>query len=267
VTDNLQSFGEQENVFKLYEAIGKAQSEFADLPKQTAGQYGNQKFNYAAYHTIRKCILPALTKYGITFIQPTHSEGDKTAVTLVVSGHGAAVTSTIVFDKNQTGKDRFTQEVKFDVQLWGREHTYWRRYQLQSFFAMEGDKDADDLPEVAPVVAKPEDKPVKQTVKAEKPADKPVVEPAKAAEQSDAAPVRAEAAKPAEGKNINPRTANERLLDAKKQLNWEIPRDFDIFAKEHIDQLPGYVTATKMTNDQKQIMWNLLVEFKGVAPF
>ena len=178
-----------------------------------------------------------------------------------------------MFDCNQSGVDRFTKEVKFDVQLFGREHTYWRGYQLQSFFCLEGDKDADD-PIEAP---KPEHKNLETSapIAAKKPVNQKPVETSTEEKQPDAAPVRDEAAVveraetsvPNHRNEADKRTANERLLDAKKQLNWEIPKDFDTFAKEHIDKFPGYVTATKMSNDQKEVMWNLLVEYKNVIPF
>lgn len=265
-TTSLLTYGDMLAVFKLYDAIGKASAEFADVPKNTAGQYGNQKFSYAPYHVLRKCIVPALTKYGVSVMQPTHTEGDKVAVTLIVSGHDAAISSTILFKADQTGKDRYSQEVKFDVQLFGREHTYWRRYQLQSFFCLEGDKDADDPPDT--VVSAPSTGTgarMDTGVSASKgPVSKPIVATGAGAESPK------ESKASVAGNTVadsDKRSVNEKLLDAKKQLNWEIPKDFDAFAKEHIEEFPDYVTATKMTNEHKTTMWRLLVEHKGVAPF
>lgn len=260
-TNNVVFYGEPASVFALYQAIGKAQSEFKDIPKNKAGQFGNQKFDYAPYHVIRKCILPALTENGVAIMQPTHTEGEKVAVTLIVSGHGAAISSTIVFDKNQTGTDRFTKEVKFDVQLFGREHTYWRRYQLQSFFCLEGDKDADDPSEAVPNEPKPEaSKRVATEKAAERKADAVVAE-AKKPDNAGKASVERTAVNSGDSRSIN-----EKLMDAKKQLKWEMS-DFDAFCHENITSFPGFISALKMTSEEKLTLYNLLVETKGVAPY
>jgi hypothetical protein len=277
---NLRVFGE-ENVGKLYEAIGRASAAFQPVPKNQAGQYGNQKFSYAPYHVLRKCILPSLTANGVSIMQPLHREGNRVASTLIVAGHGAAISSTVTFDLNHESIDRFTKEKKFDVQLFGKDHTYWRRYQLQAFFCLEGDADAADPDDIAP--PKPENRDAESAAarpdsngsKAKDQSSPANVQPAK---RADDAPVddKGGSEKPTGNGSVDAqkqpvksgdaRTLNDKLLEAMKQLKWTM-KDLDAFARENIESFPGFVQATKMTDNQKLTMWNLLVESKGVVPF
>ncbi len=259
---NIKYYGQPEDMFKLYQAIGKAQSEFLPLPKKQAGQYGNQKFDYAPYHVIRKCILPALTANGVSVMQPTHSENGQVAVTLIVSGHGAAINSTILFEKNQTGQDRFTKEVKFDVQLFGREHTYWRRYQLQSFFCLEGDKDADDLVEDVPTETKHQaSKPAAARAPAESKANVVVAAPTKPV---DVAAPGAKGQTVTEKLSSDTRSVNQKLTDAMKALKWSMD-DFSKLINDNLDRFPGYLgDVLKMTSDEKNTLYSILVE-KGLG--
>ncbi len=252
-------FSDAVAVLKLYEAIGQAQDEFKPVPKKKDGQVGSQKFKYADYKTLVKCIRPALLAKGVHFIQALHTEENKSAVTLVVSGHGAQIASTFLFDAPTKPQD------------FGKDSTYYRRYQLQSFFCLEGDKDADDPDDDDDsdiVVAKPaETKPVVVQKQPEKKAvSKAVVDDL--SEIAKAEPkVRAD--KPVEGKASGPesiRSPNELLMDAKKQLNWEM-KDFDAFCKEHPSVFPNFVAATKLTGEEKILLFKLLVSEKNVVPF
>lgn len=264
--NNLNTFGEMESLCKLYEAIGKASASFRDIPKTKKGYYGKRTFDYAPYHVIRKVIVAALAEQGVSFMQPQHTEGEHEALTLIVAGHGAVVASTILYKKDQ--KD---QDGNFSIQDFGADVTYYRRYQLQSFFCLEGDADADDLESVEnikdknPVVSSPVA--AKGQVADKKTPPVSAARPSSAANEPEAAMSYTATQPKAPPKPVNPVSVNERLMDAKKQLNWKLPDDFDAFAKEHMEKFPGYVTATKMTNDQKETMWGLLVELKGVVPF
>jgi hypothetical protein len=225
--------------------------------------------------------LPSLTANGVSIMQPLHREGNRVASTLIVAGHGAAISSTVTFDLNHESIDRFTKEKKFDVQLFGKDHTYWRRYQLQAFFCLEGDADAADPDDIAP--PKPENRDAESAAarpdsngsKAKDQSSPANVQPAK---RADDAPVddKGGSEKPTGNGSVDAqkqpvksgdaRTLNDKLLEAMKQLKWTM-KDLDAFARENIESFPGFVQATKMTDNQKLTMWNLLVESKGVVPF
>ncbi len=135
---------------KLYEALAKAQAEFAPVPKLDEGQVGmSRKFKYAGYATLMKCVRPALTKYGVALIQPLHYRDGKAVTTTIIAGHGASIQTSFSFNADFSRKDK-TGAVTDDCQEFGRCHTYYRRYQLQSMLGIEGDDDADGLPEVKP---------------------------------------------------------------------------------------------------------------------
>jgi hypothetical protein len=231
----------------LLDAIGRASKKFLPLPKNKPGQIGHQKFDYAPYHTIRKCILNHLLEEGVTFIQPIHSHGTSCAVTLVVSGHGASIETTLKFDMNPKPQE------------FGKESTYYRRYQLQSFFCLEGDKDADDLEDP---VAEDKKESVKEAVKTD---DKPkasvdTVKPS----DSNGTP-----AKPAEEVKVvkqDPKAVAQLLMEGMKFLKWNMS-DMDAFCKEHFEHFPGYVNPTKLNDNGKATLLALLVKHKGVIPF
>src|SRR5687767_6917774 len=146
---NSLSFAEQEPgaINKLYDAIGRASAVFPDLPRTATGRIGKngeRSFQYAPYHKVVKCIRGTLADNGVSFMQPIHTEEDgKVSITLLVCGHGAAITSTLKFVQSN------------DPKVFGADTTYHKRYQLTSFFGLEGDPDADDFEtDVAEVASK-----------------------------------------------------------------------------------------------------------------
>ena len=133
---NLGTLKFEGNPTKLYEALAKAQLNFVPIPKNKPGQSGNRNFKYADYATLMRCVRPALAEQGIIVIQPLHSSDGACVTTTILAGHGAAIVSSFSFPPQK------------DPQEFGKHHTYYRRYQLQSMLGLEGDKDADDLPDV-----------------------------------------------------------------------------------------------------------------------
>lgn len=130
---------------KLYEELAKAQSEFLDVPRIDDGQVGNdRKFKYAGYATLMKCVRPALNKHGITILQPLHFRDGKAVTTTILAGHGASLSCSFAFNADYTKADKYGGK-KDDCQEFGRAHTYYRRYQLQSILGIEGDEDADSI--------------------------------------------------------------------------------------------------------------------------
>ena len=233
----------QGDTTKLFDAIGKASKKFQPLPKNKPGQYGNQKFDYAPYHTIRKCILNHLLDEGVTFIQPIHSEGTSCAVTLIVSGHGSLIQTTLKFEMNSKPQD------------FGKESTYYRRYQLQSFFCLEGDKDADDLEDP---VSEVKEIPIEKVVaKREEPAT--VNESVKGSDKPR------DSNTPAKKTEV-PKSINDALIGAMKQLGWTM-EDMNAFCREFPQHFPNFVKATALSEVGKATLLTLLGEHKKVAPF
>jgi hypothetical protein len=256
--DNLFLMGDPN---KLYEAIGKASANFDDIPKKQPGRIGNQPFLYASYHVIRKCILKHLSDQGVTMMQPMHTVGDKAAVSLIVSGHGASITSRMVFPLNE------------NVQIFGKESTYFRRYQLQAFFCLEGDKDADDPDDAVETPAKV----VKTNGTVSKPANKPAVQTDNSVGESGknnviksdivAAATKIEATQVESKSESQPvRSPNDNLMNAKAQLGWSFDQ-FGEYCKKNAEHFPDFVDITKMKNPEKVKLHQMLVKEFSLAPF
>lgn len=253
----------------LYAAIGKASASFPDLPRTATGQIGkDRKFQYAPYHKVVKCIRGPLAENGVSFMQPIHSDGDgMVSITLLVCGHGAAIESTLRFKQSD------------DPKVFGADTTYHKRYQLTSFFGLEGDPDADDfetdLAEVAakatkPVASKPEAK--KQDSSTDVATGGPsksgeVAKNPEAQSKVSAESKSDEAAKALESvQKVDKRPIGEKLTDAMKQLVWKMA-DFDAFCKNYPEEFPDFVGAARLPPEKQQRLYELLVLHKGVVAF
>jgi hypothetical protein len=241
------------DVFNLYDAIAKATAEFPDLPRTKTVKFttknGHSKnFDYAPYHKVIQCIRPSLSKQGVSVMQAVHSEREGfMSMTLVVAGHGAMIASTIEFPH------------KKDIQEFGADVTYYKRYQVCSFFCLEGDPDADDfdLDKASEETPKAESKNKlentvtkietlsQRTVAKESPISEPEPEPKKP---------------------VTPQPISERLTYAMKQLRWKM-EDFNKFCKQRPDKFPDFVHASNLSDAGKETLWNLLIEEAGVIPF
>lgn len=127
-----ESISDKDNaVEELFSAIGACQSEFPALPKSAKGQAGGGRFNYVPLDQVIEGMKPQLKEYGVSYSQLLHSEDKESALTLVVAGHGALVSTTFKFARDRNPQDA------------GKQVTYYRRYQLLSFFGIVGDQDAD----------------------------------------------------------------------------------------------------------------------------
>jgi hypothetical protein len=255
----LENVSVQGNPVMLFAAIGEASTKFLPLGKNAAGQKGHQKFKYAPLHEVVASIKPALAEQKVSFMQLFHTMGDKQAISLIVSGHEAYVVSTFLFDMEK------------DPQEFGKISTYYRRYQLQAFFCLEGDKDLDEgdiqgdfVKTKANAVVnqihvdsntRQEVAPKKDPAKTE---PKKVVEEPKQETKSESK----NESKP----STDTRSIGQKLMDAKKQLGWEM-KDFSTFCENHSDHFPGFVSAEKLNAEGKQKLFDLLVKEKGVAPF
>lgn len=249
---------------QLYAAIGLATVAFPDLPRTATGQVGkDRKFKYAPYHKVVKCIRVPLATQGVTFMQPLHTEVDgKVSVTLLVTGFGALIASTL----------KFTQDE--DPKIFGANATYYKRYQLTNFFGLEGDPDADDFDDVdvatqAAISKTIQSKPgtaAPTKVEAVVTANEQNVAKAEVAKPAEERPAKVEETVNAKAIAKDTRSIGDKLTDAMKQLNWKMP-DFDTFCKEYPEDFPGYISASKLPADGKIKLYEMLVLKRGVAPW
>lgn len=251
---------------KLYEELAKAAVDFLPVPKSSAGQIGQTKFKYAGYAKLMRCVRPALSAHGISILQPLHWRNDKAISTTIVAGHGASIASSFAFDADFRRKQK-DGSVASDPQEFGRHHTYYRRYQLQAMLGLEGDADADDLPDVN------EEQPQQQFSEPEKEAKAPK---GKASAEKTSAPVQptlpssasvTEPSTTSAGASSpeSPKLLNDLLASAMKELKWGV-KELTAFYVENVDPA-GFEKANKLTVEQKTTLMNQLVKLKGVTPF
>jgi hypothetical protein len=229
---------------KLFDAIGTAMSAFKPLPRTATGSIAKgHTFQYAPLRKVVECIKTDLAKNSVSFMQALHTDGANCAVTLIVAGHGASVTSTFCFPASN------------DPKKFGADSTYYRRYQLTSFFGLEGDPDADDFEDP---VSEVKEIPVEKAVaKREEPSV--VNEPVKGSDKPrDANP-------PAKKTEV-PKNINDALIGAMKQLGWSMD-DMNAFCREFPQHFPNFVKATALSEVGKATLLTLLGEHKKVAPF
>jgi len=266
---------------KLYEELAKAQAEFLPVPKASTGQVGNQKFKYAGYAKLMRCVRPALSAHGIIILQPLHSREDLAVTTTILAGHGASIVSSFSFKSDFSKKDK-NGVVTDDPQEFGRHHTYYRRYQLQAMLGLEGDADADDLPDVNEEPAQykepKRDPTTGEAVPAKAPKELGTGKPAQ--DSAEKKPVAAKESKTnGSAKSSEPSTASsekkepaqsvktltELITMGMKQLNWKVA-DVRSFYTENVDPA-GFDKADNLTVDQRKALFDKMVELKDVTPF
>lgn len=250
---------------KLYEALYKVRAELPALPKTATGYVGKREIQYAPYRKVWDCIKTAVAKHGITVLQPLHSEDAETAsITLIIAGHGAAIHSRLSFKRHA------------DIKEFGAEVTYNKRYQLTSFFCLEGDPDADDYDVAESSNSNPVREVVPDSAQLQKRANEPTPrhsggpngngksssEPASSGDAVSPAP---KAAKDT-AKASAPRSIGDRLTDVKQQLGWELS-DFEDFCKKFPEDFPNFVSVIKLPAPQKEKLLELVVKHTGAAPF
>jgi hypothetical protein len=275
---------------KLYEALAKAQAEFAPVPKLDDGQVGNdRRFKYASYATVMKCVRPALAANGIAFLQPLHWRNGKAVTTTIIAGHGASIQTSFAFNADYIKMNKFNEK-KDDCQEFGRAHTYYRRYQLQSILGIEGDDDADALPDPKERAQFSEKEERKLTAIAhERPevasgastpkgngkaaSAEPKSAPAEKPTSSSAAPseptTNGKAEVKTSGATVIPELDNNQLnaliTSGMKQLGWRLIKLREFYG-EHVDP-EGFDTADNMPLDKKRELHAQMVKRHNVAPF
>lgn len=273
---------------KLYEELAKASANFLPVPRSNTGQVGQQKFKYAGYAKLMRCVRPALSAHGISLLQPLHWRDGKAITTTILAGHGATVQSSFAFDADFRRKQK-DGTMASDPQEFGRHHTYYRRYQLQAMLGLEGDADADDLPDVneeresaqyvepaketkaslpkAQASAEPKSAPVESPTSASAEPSEPTTN-GKSNGKAKAEHKLTEKMTPlaqVESQPVTTKTINELISAGMKELGWELP-DVQAFYKEHVDPA-GYTKTANMTIEQKRSLFKKMVEVRNVTPF
>ena len=106
-----------DNKVQAIKALNKAQSEMQDIIKTTKGY----NYMYADLHNVMEAVIPALSKNGFAFIQP--SGGDEL---------GDYVETILLHESGFSFKSRIYLLIgaKKDMQTLGSAMTYARRYGL-----------------------------------------------------------------------------------------------------------------------------------------
>lgn len=122
---------EAEVASKLAEALGKAQSEFAKALKETAGQVGNQKYQYADLATINDATKAALAKHGLCITSKT------------ILRDGQLVMETSLLHVSGERETAVWPLVSGTQQQMGSAATYARRYTICALLNVVGETDDD----------------------------------------------------------------------------------------------------------------------------
>lgn len=241
---------------RLFQELRDAQAEFDPVMEDATGQAGTRSFKYADYSSLIRSTRPYLVKHGIAMIQPLHSENGNAVTTTVLVGWGARITTSFSFKPSG------------NPQEFGRDHTYYRRYQLQSLLGLAGE-DADDA---KLSLAAKEKNGFTEASKATNGASKqPLQEPSKPAPQAaapKAAPAQPKAVdevKGTEEKAVDARPVNARIIDGMKQLGWNMDA-LKTFYKAEIDK-KGFDKADNLPAPIKEKLYDLMVEKHKVARF
>lgn len=139
--------GSDDALAKLTDALAKASESFDRIPKDRTvtipTKSGPYTFSYSPLSTIMKTVRPALLRNGLVLLTPV-SNSTKPGhhrITAVLMGHGARIEARIDFDHRALAGN--------SIKDYGTVLTYLRRYATQGLLAIEGDLDADELPDEA----------------------------------------------------------------------------------------------------------------------
>jgi hypothetical protein len=139
--DGLRVIGTPEARAKLFGELAKATAKFKPIPKSKHVKYRTQKgdlieYDYATYADLRKATDAALAEHSVACVAFPHGMTSY-LVTTVLAGHGAELWAT--------QKPPMPQYL--DIKVLGGLQTYLARYGFAKALGLEGELDADELPE------------------------------------------------------------------------------------------------------------------------
>jgi hypothetical protein len=122
-------------------ALAKAQAAFPGIEKNRVAQIrsekGNYEFHYADLASVLSAVTPALTKEGISLLQPvTNAGGEVRVQTWLLHGESGQWIRSKVLSLTLT-KDRPAKELGIAI-------TYLRRYQVGALLGIAPEEDLDD---------------------------------------------------------------------------------------------------------------------------
>jgi hypothetical protein len=144
VEQELEFVGTSEQQAALFGALAQAMPEFDEVIKDKRVHYKTKEsgrivdFHYATLKNLRQSTVTALGKYGCSVVQP-HTKNLEVTTIHTVLGHkdGGKMISRVSF--RSLTNDKVKEE--------GALLTYHRRYAYNNMLMLDGDVDADDIPD------------------------------------------------------------------------------------------------------------------------
>lgn len=134
----LYFLGTPDAIDKLAEAMALAMADFLPIVNADEGQQGNRRFKYASLDLLRGATMPALLKRRILVLQPLtgpygvgEGGGQVYRLDTIVMGYGARMAAILEFERAG------------NLQEFGSQQTYLRRYAYRAFFLLDGSDDVD----------------------------------------------------------------------------------------------------------------------------
>lgn len=117
---------------EIMHALFNARSEFPKIIKDKSGQAGNRQFKYAPLEVILDIVEPILANHGLMITQPPDGHNIITLLEHVPSGEWRE--STMPMNQEHA-----------NMQSFGIEMTYRRRYSVQSMLGIVTEEDTDGI--------------------------------------------------------------------------------------------------------------------------
>jgi len=116
----------------LAAALAKAQGEFQPIKKDRTANAGTYSYDYADLAATIEAVRPALSKHGLSYVQPVCSDADGSVlVTRLMHASGQYIEGTYRLDSYDKPQDM------------GSALTYARRYSLTSMLGIAAEEDDD----------------------------------------------------------------------------------------------------------------------------
>lgn len=137
-----QEMGTDEQIGKLYMALGMAQAQFGEIKRSKTvsvrmREGGTYTFSYAPLEDLLHATRQALTENGLALLTPiarTAGGGDAKVITILAHKDGARVIATFSFPP------------KADIKDLAGQITYLRRYSYSALLNLAADDDDDNRP-------------------------------------------------------------------------------------------------------------------------
>lgn len=131
-----KEIGSDEQMTDLYVALGMARSEFEAVEKnRISGKGTNKEFAYADLDASLSATVPALARHGLVVLQPLTLRGGLATLRTILAHKGGG-RLVAMFD--------VPLPLDGDVQTFGKNVTYSRKYQYNALVCIAADQDLDE---------------------------------------------------------------------------------------------------------------------------